>query len=193
MDRARALDLALLLPTLPVFLPAIGALALVARLSQPGPVFFHQERVGRDGRTIRVHKIRTMTTEPDPRDRTVTPLGRWLRARGLDELPQLLNVLRGDMRLVGPRPLTRGDFDRLCARNPTFGDRARVRPGLTGLAQVCQSRSIDETAGLEAAYARSRSALLDLRILLGTVRINAVGKARGKWCSATWGARLGGA
>lgn len=193
MDRARALDLALLLPTLPLFLPAIGALAAAAWLTQGGPVWFHQERVGRGGRTFRVHKIRTMTTEPDPRDRTVTPLGRRLRARGLDELPQLLNVLAGDMRLVGPRPLTRGHFERLCARNPAFGDRARVRPGLTGLAQVCQSQSVDETASLEAAYARSRSALLDLRILLGTVRINVVGKARGKWSGATWEARLGGA
>jgi lipopolysaccharide/colanic/teichoic acid biosynthesis glycosyltransferase len=190
LDRARALDLALLLPTLPLFLPAIGALALTARLAQGGPVWFLQERVGRGGRTFRVYKIRTMTTEPAPTQRTVTPLGAWLRLRGLDELPQLLNVLKGDMRLVGPRPLTPADFDRLSAAHARFAERARVRPGLTGIAQACQSQGIAQTAALEAGYATHRSALLDVRILLRTAWMNVVGKRRGRWSAVAWEARL---
>lgn len=192
MDRARALDLALLLPTLPFFLPAIGALALAAKLRQGGPVWFHQERLGQGGRTFTVCKIRTMTTEPATEDRRVTPLGGWLRLRGLDELPQLLSVLAGDMRLVGPRPLTPADFERLSAAHPRFTERLRVRPGLTGMAQACQSQGIAQTSALEAGYAASRSAVLDLRILCRTAWMNLVGKRRGRWDAAEWEARLAG-
>jgi len=190
MDRARALDLALLLPTLPVFLPTIGVLALAARVAQGGPVWFFQERVGRGGRPFRVYKIRTMTTESDPDDRRVTPLGGWLRQRGLDELPQLLNVLSGDMRLVGPRPLTPSDFARLAAAHPRFAERAQVRPGLTGLAQACQAQGLEQTATLEAGYAAHRSVGLDLRILARTAWMNLVGKRRGRWDPAAWETRL---
>jgi lipopolysaccharide/colanic/teichoic acid biosynthesis glycosyltransferase len=190
MDRARALDLALLLPTLPLFLPAIGALALVAKLRQGGTVWFRQERLGKGGRTFSVYKIRTMTTEPDPKDRSVTPLGAWLRLRGLDELPQLLSVLVGDMRLVGPRPLTPADFERLSTKHPRFAERLRVRPGLTGLAQACQSQGIAQTSALEAGYAATRSAALDLRILCRTAWMNVVGKRRGRWDATEWEARL---
>lgn len=193
MDRARALDLALLLPTLPLFLPTIGVLAVTAKLRQAGPVWFRQERLGKGGRIFGVYKIRTMTTEPDPQDRRVTPFGAWLRLRGLDELPQLLNVLVGDMRLVGPRPLTPADFERLSAVHPRFSDRLRVRPGLTGLAQACQSQGIAQTSALEAGYADHRSTLLDLRILIRTAWMNVVGKRRGRWDATAWEARLVGA
>ena len=181
MDRKRALDLALLLPTLPLFLPLIGGLSLLVRAVDGGPVYFVQERVGRGGRTIRVHKLRTMGTEADPALRRPTRLGAWLRHRGLDELPQLLDVLRGDMSLVGPRPLTRADLDRLVATVPAFEERLQVPPGLTGLAQVCQSVGLEQTARLEQAYALRRSAVLDLRILAGTAVMNLVGKSRGRW------------
>ena len=191
MDRARAFDLALLLPTLPVFLPAIGLLAITARCVQGGPVWFLQTRVGQGGRTFEVYKIRTMTTNALPSSRTVTPLGTWLRHRGLDELPQLLNVLRGDMRLVGPRPLTPADFERLSTSHPRFSERLRVRPGLTGMAQACQAQGVAQTASLEAGYARHRTALLDLRILLRTAWMNMVGKRRGHWSPTAWEARLG--
>lgn len=190
MDRARALDLALLLPALPLLGPAVAGLALTAKLVQGGPIWFRQVRLGRGGRRFSVYKIRTMTTEPDPQDRRVTPLGAWLRLRGLDELPQLLNVLRGDMRLVGPRPLTPADFDRLSAAHPRFAERLRVRPGLTGMAQACQSQGIHQTAALEAGYAARRSALLDLRILGRTAWMNIVGKRRGRWDAGEWEARL---
>ena len=188
--RKRALDLALLLPTLPVFLPLMGAVALAAWARQGGPVLFHQERVGYRGRTFRVHKIRTMTTEPDPARRTVTPLGRRLRAHGLDELPQLLNVLKGEMSLVGPRPLSRADLDRLSATTPEIADRVAQPPGLTGLAQVTQARGPAENARMDALYGRAWAPLLDVEILLRTAWINAVGKARGRWSPAGAEARL---
>ena len=189
--RKRALDLALLLPTLPLFLPLMGAVAVAAWARQRGPVLFHQPRVGYEGRTFRVHKIRTMTSEADPADRTVTPFGRRARAHGLDELPQLLNVLKGEMSLVGPRPLSRADFDRLCATTPAIGDRVRQPPGLTGLAQACQARGPAENARLDALYARSWSPMLDVEILLRTAWINGVGKRRGRWPVAAAEARLG--
>ncbi len=189
--RKRALDLALLLPTLPVFLPLGLGLALAARLSQGGPIFFRQERVGYGGLPFQVLKIRTMTTEPDPADRRVTAFGRWARARGVDELPQLINVLVGEMSLVGPRPLSPDDFQRLSAVEPAIADRVKQPPGLTGLAQACQARGPAENARLDSIYAQAWSPLLVVEILLRTVWINLVGKARGRWSPAAAEARLG--
>lgn len=188
--RKRALDLALLLPTLPLFLPLIAGVALAAKRHQGGPVFFHQERVGYGGETFRVHKIRTMTTEPDPSQRRVTPLGRRLRAHGLDELPQLFNVLKGEMSLVGPRPLSRPDYERLGRAHPAIAERVEVPPGLTGLAQVCQARGPRQNGRLDRLYRRSWRASLDLEILLRTAWINVVGKERGQWLPQRAEARL---
>ncbi len=181
MRVSRVLDLVLLLPTAPLFGGAVGVLAIVAKVGQGGPVFFVQERVGEGGRPFRVYKIRTMSTEPDPQARTVTPLGGWLRQRGLDELPQLWCVFTGDMRLVGPRPLTVADHERLCAAHPGFERRTSVPPGLTGLAQACQAVGIEQTSRLERWYADHGGVVFDLRILARTAWMNVVGKRRGKW------------
>lgn len=178
--RKRALDLALLLPTLPLFALVTAALALAVRVCDGRPVFFYQPRVGRERREFAIVKLRTMTCEADPAARRPTRLGRFLRQRGLDELPQLLvNVLRGDMSLVGPRPLTAADAARLVAEHPPFAARFAVPPGLTGLAQVCLAQGSALTAALDAAYAERRSAVLDLKILLRTAWMNLVGKRRG--------------
>ena len=179
MTRKRLLDLTLLLPLVPLFAAVTGLLALAVLLADGRPVFFHQTRVGQGQRPFTVWKLRTMTTEPDPRDRTPTRLGAWLRQRGLDELPQLWNVLRGDMSLVGPRPLTPADATRLCAAHPPFAARFAVAPGLTGLAQVCLAQGPALTGQLDAAYVRTRSAALDLKLLLRTAWMNLVGKRRG--------------
>jgi lipopolysaccharide/colanic/teichoic acid biosynthesis glycosyltransferase len=120
-----------------------------------------------------------MSCEPDVAARRPTRLGGWLRQRGLDELPQLLNVLWGDMSLVGPRPLTAGDAQRLAAGCPDFAQRLAVPPGLTGLSQVCLARGAAQTAALDAHYARHRSLAMDLAILLRTAWMNLVGKRRG--------------
>ncbi len=176
----RLLDLALLLPLVPAFAVVIGALAAVVWLTDGRPLFFSQPRVGRSRRPFRIWKLRTMTTDADVSQRRPTRLGAWLRHRGLDELPQLFNVLRGDMRLVGPRPLEPKDADRLVAQHGPFAARFDVPPGLTGLAQVCQAQGVQLTARVDAEYARTRSTSLDLSILIRTAFMNVVGKTRGK-------------
>jgi lipopolysaccharide/colanic/teichoic acid biosynthesis glycosyltransferase len=175
----RALDLALLLPTLPLFVLLLAPLALLVLLIDGRPIFFGQPRLGRARRPFAIWKLRTMTTEPDPNDRRPTRLGAWLRQRGLDELPQLYCVLRGHMSLVGPRPLTAADAHRLSAACPAFEARFAAQPGLTGLAQVCQAQGAAATAELDALYAERRSVALDLKILLRTTWMNLVGKRRG--------------
>ena len=137
----RAMDLALTLAALPLALPLMAAIALWVRLDSPGPALFRQERLGRGGVPFRIHKFRTMhvhdgsgpliTARDDAR---ISRAGRWLRATKLDELPQLIDVLKGDMSLVGPRP----EVARYLAHYP---DEARriilsVRPGITDRAAI---------------------------------------------------------
>ncbi len=174
----RALDLTLLLLAAPLLLPLTLALALAVLFADGWPVFFPQRRLGLGRRPFRIVKLRTMTSEVDPSARRVTPLGRFLRGRGLDELPQLWNVLTGEMSLVGPRPLTPGDAERLEAAHPAFSRRFETPPGLTSLAQVCLARGAALTAELDAAYARRRSLRLDLFLLARTAAMNLAGKRR---------------
>lgn len=175
----RALDLALLLPTLPFFAAVTASLALLVWALDGRPIFFRQPRVGLRGRLFFILKLRTMTTEPDVGARRVTRLGRFLRQRGLDELPQLFNVLRGDMRLVGPRPLEPQDVSRLTQKYAGFAARLQVPPGITGLSQVCQAQGAEVTARLDAEYAARANPIWDVELLLRTVFINIVGKRRG--------------
>ena len=178
MRAKRLLDLCLLLPVLPLYALLLGALAAFVRLIDGAPVFFLQTRAGRGRRPFRVFKLRTMSTEVDFEDRRPTTLGGFLRRRGLDELPQLLNILRGEMSLVGPRPLAVEDAARLVAVHPPFAARFDLPPGLTGPAQVLNLRGVERTAEVEAAYAETRSALGDVAILARTAWINVVGKPR---------------
>ncbi len=179
MTRKRLFDLALLLPVLPFVVLAVGLLALGVLLLDGRPLFFFQRRVGQRRRPFRIFKLRTMTCELDPKARTVTRSGAFLRQRGLDELPQLFNVLSGDMSLVGPRPLEPSDADRLSANYPPFAARFAVPPGLTGLAQVCQARGVEANARCDAHYVTHSGVWFDLQILFRTVWINVVGKKRG--------------
>lgn len=175
----RLLDLALLLPTIPLFVTVTAVLALAVLVADGRPIFFGQPRLGQGRRPFTIWKLRTMTTEADPRRRRPTRLGAILRQRGLDELPQLWCVLRGEMSLCGPRPLTEADAVRLAATCPAFEERFAALPGLTGLAQVCQAQGAAATAELDAAYAARRGVGLDLRILVRTAWMNVVGKRRG--------------
>ena len=179
MTRKRLLDLTLLLPLLPLFAGLTGLLALAVLLADGRPLFFRQPRLGQHQRPFTVWKLRTMTCEPALAARRPTRLGQWLRLRGLDELPQLFNVLYGHMSLVGPRPLTPADAARLCALHPPFAARFAASPGLTGLAQVCLAQGVAQSARLDAAYIHARSLALDLKILLRTAWMNLVGKRRG--------------
>jgi len=162
--------------------PLILLVMSLVRLTSYGPGLYAQVRLGRNGRPYKIYKIRTMahdcelksgpqwSTAGDPR---ITPLGRWLRKTHLDELPQLWNVVRGDMSLVGPRP-ERPEFVRQLEHViPNYRTRLQVRPGITGLAQV-QLPPDEDFAGVsrkvacDAVYVASMSPWLDLRILAGT-------------------------
>jgi len=165
----------LLLVTAPLF----GALALGVRLSSPGPVFFRQRRVGMNGREVEILKFRSMRVndESDTQwsvadDARVTKIGRIMRKTSLDELPQLWNVVRGDMSLVGPRPERPHFVQRFSEEVDGYDDRHRVPVGLTGLAQVHGLRgdtSIEDRVWLDNHYIENWSALSDIAILARTV------------------------
>ena len=168
----RCLDLVLLAITI---VPAsfIGALcALAVRVTSPGPIIFRQERVGMDGGVFEVRKFRTMTVGDNPvfpDASLITSAGRWLRRTSLDELPQLINVGRGEMSVVGPRPTLAYQVER-------YNDRQRrrlaVRPGLTGLAQVSGRNALSwaDRIDFDIIYVETQSFRTDARILLRTAR-----------------------
>lgn len=166
----RAVDLTVLAV---VAIPAlvVGSLcALAVRLGSPGPVLFRQERVGRDGIAFTVWKFRTMLDGDNPiipTDDRITRVGRILRRTSLDELPQLVNVARGEMSIVGPRPTLAYQVERW---TPRQRDRLAVRPGITGLAQVNGRNDLSWTARIEydLAYVRDQSVRADLAILART-------------------------
>lgn len=175
----RLVDVAVSGVLLLCLLPVLGALALAVKLSSPGPVLFRQHRVGIRGSSIEVLKFRTLTVNDDSNvrwsvtgDPRVTPVGRFLRHTCLDELPQLLNVFRGDMSLVGPRPERPFFVRRFSTQIPGYDDRHRVPSGLTGWAQVHGLRgdtSITQRARFDNHYIENWSLWLDLVILLRTV------------------------
>lgn len=170
----RTFDLVTTILTMPVWLPVIGLIALVVRWRLGPPVFFRQERAGLGGRVMRILKFRTMTDQRDadgallPDERRLTGLGRCLRASSLDELPNLFAVLRGDMSLVGPRPLL---VDYLPLYTTRQARRHEVRPGITGWVQVNGRNALtwEEKFDLDVWYVDNRSLWLDIRILLMTV------------------------
>jgi lipopolysaccharide/colanic/teichoic acid biosynthesis glycosyltransferase len=152
--------------------PLVLAVAAMVGLTLGRPVLFRQTRPGLHGRPFILMKFRTMRDGPcDPASDAVrlTPLGRWLRATSLDELPTLWNVVRGEMSLVGPRPLLMRYLDRY---TPEQARRHEVRPGLTGLAQVRGRNSLTwgEKFAYDVSYVDNRSLHLDLRIAAETVR-----------------------
>ena len=182
----RALDTSLVVMGAAVVLPVFAGIALAVKLTSKGPVFFVQQRVGRDGKTFGMIKFRSMFIDAEARraalsdqsdragvcfklknDPRVTPLGRILRRLSLDELPQLINILRGDMSLVGPRPALPEEV----AVYPSYArERLDVLPGLTGSWQVSgrADLSFSQMIDLDIAYARRANLVTDLHILLRT-------------------------
>lgn len=176
----RAFDVAAasmgLLLTSPVLLVA----ALAVRLSSRGPALYAQERFGLDGERFTIHKLRTMVLDAEKdgpvwgiaNDPRVTPVGRFLRRTSLDELPQLWNVIKGDMSLVGPRPAQPVFVERFKESIPRYMQRHRVKPGLTGWAQIHGQRGegpADERLQYDLFYIRNWSMALDLKIIWATV------------------------
>ena len=173
----RLVDLALLaLVAVPAAVVALPC-AIAVRLTSPGPILFRQQRVGRDGRPFDMVKFRTMTHGDNPifpdEDR-ITSAGRWLRRASLDELPNLLNVWRGEMSIVGPRPTLAYQVDRYTDRQR---GRLAVKPGLTGLAQVRGRNELSwaQRIDYDLEYVAMQSPGLDLRICLATVKVALTG------------------
>jgi sugar transferase EpsL len=171
----RTFDLFAVILTAPLWLPLIGILAVLVRLKLGSPVFFIQERPGKDEVVFEMIKFRTMTTALTNNGKPLTdndrlpPFGRWLRSTSLDELPELLNVLRGDMSLVGPRPLL---VQYLPRYSPEQRRRHAVRPGITGWAQVNGRNAIswEQKFAHDVWYVDHQSLALDLRILFRTAK-----------------------
>lgn len=171
--------LILFLFTLPITLAAMLAVKLTSR----GPALYSQTRLGREGRPFTLYKIRSMSHNCEqrsgirwcvPGDSRVTPVGRFLRKSKIDELPQLWNVLRGDMSLIGPRPERPEFLPDLEASLSGYRDRLLVRPGLSGLAQVqlppdTDLNSVRRKLAYDLYYVRQASLVLDLRLMLGTL------------------------
>jgi putative colanic acid biosynthesis UDP-glucose lipid carrier transferase len=189
----RAMDVILAGAAVLVLLPALLMIALAVVLESRGPVLFRQRRTGRDGKVFTILKFRSMTVTEDgdkiahasKNDKRVTRVGAFIRATSLDELPQLLNVVMGDMSLVGPRPHALAHDNHYGALLPRYADRFAVRPGLTGLAQIlglrgeihqlsCMARRVDA----DVEYAAGWTFRDDLLIIWRTVpmilkRVNA--------------------
>lgn len=168
----RAVDVVFGASALVLLSPLIGGLALALRLSQGAPVLFRQQRPGLNGEPFTIYKFRTMDLEPVeglPDGLRVTPLGRHLRALSLDELPELWNVVRGDMSLVGPRPLLPAYLTRY---TPEQARRHEVRPGITGLAQVSGRNAItwEQRLALDVLYVDTHDLRMDLQIITRTIR-----------------------
>lgn len=174
--------------------PVWAMIAVAIKVEDGGPILFVQDRVGRHGRTFRVYKFRSMVRDAEAHvgavqaatdDPRVTRTGRLLRATAFDELPQLINILCGDMSFVGPRPLRPGEVDTTAEHFvaldaiPGYAERHQVRPGLTGLAQVHAPRDVPrhEKFRYDLEYVRTASPWLDLKLILLSFWIT----FRGRW------------
>jgi lipopolysaccharide/colanic/teichoic acid biosynthesis glycosyltransferase len=180
----RVFDVVGALGGLIVFSPAMLAIAAAVWCEDRGPVLFRQPRLGRKRCPFTILKFRTM------RDGRVTRVGRLIRATGLDELPQFVNILRGEMSAVGPRPLTADDVERLEWTSPRHDFRWRCRPGLTGLAQLAGVRSPDAALELDRSYCERRTLWLDCQLIALSFAVNAFGKARIRALLAPFARRL---
>lgn len=182
----RAVDIAGAGFALLLFLPLLLCIALAVRVESGGPVIFKQRRTGHRGRIFTIYKFRTMTVAEDSaevrqatrNDSRVTAVGALLRRLSLDELPQFLNVLKGDMSLVGPRPHALAHDELYGSQIPTYADRFRAKPGLTGLAQVNglrgevrDLRCMRDRIAADNLYIDSWSLGLDIAILARTLLI----------------------
>ena len=167
----RALDLICLLPLFVCFLIALSVIVVLTPLLNPGPIFYVQERLGRHGRLFRMYKFRSIQA-----DGSIPVAAQFMRKTRVDELPQILNVLLGDMSLIGPRPERPELVAYYHGKIPNYSTRLAVRPGISGLAQLHQGYA-DDVEGTrrklrwDLTYIQSQSLALDLQIFLKTARV----------------------
>jgi len=187
----RALDVVLASIAFVFLLPVLIPIAIAVRLSDGGPALFRQKRIGRDGKEFLCFKFRSMHVDADAQleailrtdparraewqatqkfedDPRISPFGKFLRKSSLDELPQLINIVRGDMAIVGPRPIVRNEIEKY---GEYFDHYARVRPGLTGLWQVSgrSETTYAQRVALDVEYVEHQSLATDLKIIIKTV------------------------
>ena len=172
----RLFDLVLSLTALLMLWPVLLVIAVIIRLTSSGPALFAQTRAGHLGKPFTIYKFRTMCADAEPygaspqsgQDPRLTRVGQWLRETSLDELPQLLNVLKGDMSLVGPRPLY---VSQMAEWNDRQRTRLQVKPGLTGLAQTSGRGllTVEQKLELDVQYTQTQSWSVDLHLLWRTV------------------------
>ena len=187
----RGMDIVLSASALVFIAPLLACVAIIMKLKDPGPIFFAQNRIGRDGREFKCLKFRTMVVDAQERldallaadpaaarewkntqkltdDPRITPLGDFLRRSSLDELPQLFNILKGEMSIVGPRPIVRNEAVRY---GDKYGYYLSTRPGLTGLWQISgrSDTTYEQRVELDATYVRDWSVTGDIRIIAMTV------------------------
>jgi len=188
----RVMDVTVSLAVLVLGLPLWLAIGLLIRLTSPGPAIYKQQRVGQHGRIFTLYKFRTMYVDAEARtgpvwatkdDPRVTPIGRWLRRWRLDEVPQFWNVLKGDMSLVGPRPERPYFVEKLSREIPLYNRRHRVKPGITGWAQVRwkYDSSLDDVrqkVKFDLFYIENMSLRMDLKILFRTIYTMLAGKGQ---------------
>lgn len=186
----RSIDLTVASVTLLLALPLLLIIALLVKLTSRGPAFYHQARVGRHGRVFLVHKIRSMRADAEtgtgavwasPDDERITRVGRVLRRTRMDELPQLWNIIRGDMSLVGPRPERPEFVTQLTRTIPFYGERHAIHPGLTGWAQVRYTYGATVEDALEKLqydlfYIKNMSLALDVVIIVDTIKTVLLGR-----------------
>lgn len=176
----RLVDLAVAVPLAGLAAPVVAASALAIRLDDGGPVFYTQTRVGAQRQPFTVYKLRTM------RDGAVTRVGRWLRRSRVDELPQLWNVVRGDMSLVGPRPITPADVARLAWTGPDADARWSVRPGITGPTQLSTVCDAARALQRDVTWATSATVGDHLACLGRTVAASLLGRDHPRVRSERW-------
>lgn len=168
----RALDLLGSCAGCAVYTPLVALIAIAKSLEDGAPPFFLQVRVGKGRKPFTAIKIRTM------HGGRITPLGALLRRTGLDEAPQFINVLKGEMSIVGPRPLTEYDIRRLGWNAQDADWRFAVKPGITGMSQLLAGRGVRYSRRLDRLYVRSASLAVDAGIIASSLAVNSFGKAR---------------
>jgi len=172
----RGLDIFIAISTMVILCPVLVAIGIIIRFSSKGPAIFKQQRAGKNGKPFVFYKFRTMTLDVDPfgpspksgQDPRLTKVGKFLRECSLDELPQFFNVLKGDMSIVGPRPLY---ISQIPEWNEGQKKRLLVKPGLTGLAQIGGRAELtrEEKLELDVKYVETAGLLTDIRIMLATI------------------------